>query len=146
MSFMKSYWYIISIISGIIGGVIALIILNNWKISLISGLSVFIIILFNNPKRRYIKAFWIIISLIATLNSYFFKLTSDVLGIDFLIEKKGNGGNVILALVFLAMLCLFLDFLERKRRMKGSLFNIYKNEVKNVSGSDIKINQENNNG
>lgn len=106
-------WIFVSSIGSIIGFLLALLLVRNWKIALIVAIIVFIIIISFNPKRRYIKAFYFVLALFLTLNKFFFELVGHISGIDFKMgtDKMNTATNI--AFIFLAGMTLYLDYKER---------------------------------
>ena len=144
---MKIHWILISLLIGIISGVTVFFTFKTWEIALVVGILSFLIALYLNPKRRYFRAFFMVIALIAGLNKFFFELKGTLFGIDFIVGSKETNGNVTTALIVLAGICLLLDYLERNGKLKGTFldFTINKNVVKNVKGENIHIHQNINN-
>jgi len=140
---MKIHWTIISLLIGIISLIAVQLTFESWLISLPAGLVAFLIVLYFNPKKRYFRAFSFIIALIAGLNKFFFEFKGTLFGVDFKVGSKETSNSVTIALVVLAGLCLVLDYLERKEKLKGTFLDlsINKSIVKNVKGENIHINQ-----
>jgi hypothetical protein len=66
---MKVNWFVSSIFLAIIGGMITYLLVESWKFSLFSGTIVFIILVVNNPIRRYMKAFYV--TILPLLSNFF---------------------------------------------------------------------------
>jgi len=141
---MKNNWIFTAIVSGIIGGFLTLILTGFWELALISAILITIIILLNNPKRRYMKAFWIVLSVFVSLNKLFFDVSGELFGIDFKFKSNTVGTSISIGLLVLALSCLLLDYLQRNEKLKGTIFEININKIKNVSGSNITIHQNTN--
>ena len=69
---MKINWFLISLISALISGLMAFFITNNWTLTLITTIIVFIIVLKSNPNFRYLHAFYIV--LFPLLSDFYFEL------------------------------------------------------------------------
>ena len=140
---MKTNWIITSSISGLIGGIIAYVLTSNWKISCVSAILVLVIVLLNNPARRYMKAFWVVLSMFMILNKFFFEVVGSMSDVHFKFGSNEAGSAVSIALAVLAAICLILDYLERNGKLKGSIFSIKKNQVGDITGDGNSINQTN---
>ncbi len=136
-------WIITALISGIIGGVLTYIITRDTLTSSIASILVFIIIVLNNPKTRYLKAFYIVT----------FPLLSTIY---FIIESKTDNFNIeaglkqldkitVLTLGIIAIVCLILDYLERNDKLKGRGAFISKksNTIGDIKGDNNKVMQNN---
>lgn len=111
-------WNFISVIGGIIGFVLSLLFVDNWKIAVVIAIIVFVIIIFYNPKRRYLKAFYFILSLLITLNKFFFQLIGHISGVDIQIGSDKINTATNITFIGLAGLSLYLDYKERNKRVK----------------------------
>jgi len=108
-------WITISLASSFLSGILTYIFTKSWKISLISSIIVFIIILLNNPKRRFMKAFWATFSLFATLNSFYFNVAGKISNTNFQLANNNISDTLSISLIVLSMFLLYLDYLERKK-------------------------------
>jgi len=133
---MKKNWISTSIISGIIGGFITFVLTGNWKLSLISGIIILIIVQLNNPKRRYIKAFYIV-SFPLLFNIYF-TINSTSENFDIQAGLKELDMFSILVLGSISVVCLILDYLERNNKLGTNIFEINTN-INNGSGNVSQI-------
>ena len=126
-----------------IGGIITWFLTGNWKLSLGSAILVFVIVLMNNPKRRYMKAFWVVLSMILILNKFYFDIAGKISGIDFKVGANKVGNSVTICLIILAVVCLILDYLERNGKLEGTFLSVKKNRVGDINGNGNTINQTN---
>ena len=140
---MKNNWIITSILSGIVGGIFSYLLINNWKLAFISSIIVAIIVLMNNPKRRYMKAFWVVLSMVVILNKYYFEIIGNLSDTHFKIGSNETGDLVSIFLIILAITCLILDFFERNGKLKGTFLSVKKNNVGDIHGDGNTINQTN---
>lgn len=138
---MNYKWLITSAIVGFIGALLAYIIGLNVKQSIVIFVIITIIVLINNPNRRYMKAFWIIFSLIIALNRFSYELVGQIFGIDLNISSGFNSDIISILLILLAGLSLILDYRWRRDNSKDPLKSIT-NRVLIIFGRDINIHQE----
>jgi len=137
---MKNSWVLVSIICGLLSGIFSLIFTKNWKISLIAGVVTAVIILLRNPKRRFIRAFYVILfTLIAKI---WFLLDITTPNFDLKIGLNKLNDTAVIVLGCLAFLCLVLDFFTREK-FKALLLMIKKNKSGNINGDGNQINQNN---
>ncbi len=136
---MKSNWIFTSIIFGIIGGIITYFLTWSWKLAVIIGIIVFVIVLIFNPKTRYMKAFYT--ALFPLLSNIYFTISTktDHFDIEAGIKELDITTTIILGLI--CIICLFLDYLERNGKLQGTLIEINRNVNKKVSGNNINIHQ-----
>ena len=132
---MKNNWTITSIGTGILGGLLSHLIVKDWRVNLLVALIVTIGMLINNPQKRYMRAFWVLLSMFFVLNRFFFKLVGSISDINFEFGSNEIHWIVSIALLILAGSCLRLDYLERNeiKQNLGSFFNIRINSP-DVSG------------
>lgn len=115
----KKNWIYTSIAVFLISFLVSLLLINNWKISLILGIIAGVITQINNPIRRYMKAFWVLLSFLISLNSFTLQLASNFK--TSILKGHGKyeiGKTSIILTVLLALLCillLILDYLERNK-------------------------------
>ncbi|MEM6720056.1 MAG: tetratricopeptide repeat protein [Bacteroidota bacterium] len=142
---MKINWTIISLIVGTISLIAVHLTFRSWKISLPVGLTTFLITLYFNPKTRYFRAFSFVIALIAGLNKFFFQFKGTLFEVDFIVGSNETSNGVTIALIILAGLCLVLDQLEQKQKLKGTLFDFSSKKEINVDikgdGNEVHINK-----
>lgn len=138
---MKRNWIFTAIIAAISTGLISYFFTRSWKVSIASSIIVLILVLLNNPKRRFIKVFWVTLSVILLLNKFSFKVFGEILGVNFDFEGKTIDGNVSIFLIILAITALGLDFFERRSTLRFPLLDTKSNRVGDVSGNNIHINQ-----
>lgn len=137
---MNLKWILISASSGGIAGGLTYLLTGNWKLALLSSILVFVIVLLNNPKRRYLKAFYIVLIPLAC-NTYF---TIDSKTENFNIQAGLKELDIMTTLMLglIALLCLALDYLERSGKLKEALLEINRNSNGNITGNNIHINQK----
>lgn len=140
---MKNSWILTSLISGIAAGILCYVLTRNWPLSILSAVLVGVVVLMNNPKRRYMKAFWAILSMVLILNKFFFAVAGNLLGTQFVAGTDEVGDGVSIALVILAGICLLLDYLERNGKLNSKFFSVQKNRVGDITGNNNSINQTN---
>ena len=136
---MKLNWTITSAISGLIGGLITYGLTQNWKISLIISIVLFIVVIQSNPKRRYMKVFYI--ALFPLISNIYFNINSKTENLDIQAGLKELDPITVAFLGSICLVCLLLDYLERSGKWKGNLISTHKNSNKNISGNNISINQ-----
>ena len=139
---MKGNWIITSLIAGLIGGILTFYFTSNLKISIVASVIIFILVILRNPKRRYMKVFWVILSMLTILNKFFFQVIGNISGIDFKVGSSEVGDAVSIFLVALAGLALVLDYFERNGKLSGTFLEVNKNVKRKVSGTNIHINQQ----
>lgn len=137
---MKINWIFISLLSGIVGGGITYLLTGDEIISLISAIVILVIVLLHNPVTRYLRAFYTVI--FPLLSNFYFTLSEKTENFDFKAGLKEIDITTTIVLGSIAVICLILDYLERNGKLNGTIFSIKKNIVKNVSGTNISINQK----
>lgn len=138
---MQFNWIITSAISGLVGGIIAWFLTGNWTIALVCAIIVFVIVVLNNPNRRYIRAFYIV--LFPLLSNIYFTIQSKTENFDIQAGLKELDMVTTFVLGLIAVSCLFLDYLERNGKLKGTMFSFKKNQVGDIKGHNNQINQTN---
>jgi hypothetical protein len=93
----------------------------------------------NDPARRYMKAFYVV--LFPLLSTIYFKFSIKTENFDLQAGIKELGTAETLSLTFIAIVCLILDWLSRKGKLKGTIFSIKKNTVGDINGNNNQINQ-----
>ena len=131
---MKKNWIMTSLVFGIIGAIICCFLTRNLALSIASGCFLFIIVLWLNPERRFMKVFYLVLSLIVSLNRFFFEIMGEISGIFFKVGSNAATDIVTVSLIILAGICLILDYLERKGKLNGFFFSIKKNKVGDING------------
>ncbi len=134
---MKNNWTIKAIVSAVITWVITYWLTNSTTAATISAMLIFIGLLFINPKTRYIRAFFIVIT--PLLSNFVFSIEIE----NFQAGIKQLDWVTTIALTLIAIVCLLLDYFERNGKWKG-IFICNKNKA-NASGENITINQNINN-
>ncbi len=133
----KIPWIYISLIAAVIAFLVLWLLIGNWKASLLLGILSGVITLLYNPVRRYMKAFWTVLSILITTNSFSLKFVLHF----FSNESVGNIRTQIgttsivysLALVLLCALLLVLDYFERSG---NPIFNLTKMTQSNQDSSN----------
>ncbi len=138
---MQNKWLKVSLLTGVIGALASYFLIAVWQISLTTGLLIFIFVFINNPKKRFLKVFWVLITMFFMLNHFAFKIIGELFGISFNIESNMIGQGASIALIILAIVALALDFFERQGKLTGTIFESNKNSIKDVSGENIHIYQ-----
>jgi hypothetical protein len=115
---LYSQWWFTSLIIGILGGGITWWQSSSWKFGLVVLVVSFLFISFFNPKKRFLRAAWGILS-IATIN--FIPKIVGTLNIpqnDFLngIIEIGNEMNIFIQIVLL-LFSAFLFWLDHKENI-----------------------------
>jgi len=145
---MKLPWIVTSIIVGTISGCVAFYFSSHSKISVAIAVIVGVIAYISNPKKRYMKAFWVVLAVFVTLNKFFFKIVGNLLGIEFEVGSNNLPLLVNIMLLLLAGVLLLLDQLERRGKLKGKLFEINivknKNKIHKSSNNNYTYQQINN--
>lgn len=77
------------------------------------------------------------------MNKFFFKLEGKTDNYYFEIGSNEVGSLVNIVLLILAGIALVLHFLNVNEKLTGTFLEIKRNEVGNVSGNNITINQKN---
>jgi uncharacterized membrane protein YeaQ/YmgE (transglycosylase-associated protein family) len=140
---MTKNWVLVSIILGIISGVIAHLFMQNLKISLIVTALVLGISLWLNPKLFFARVLLFAFSTFISLNKLFFEVTGELFGIDFTVKSDTTSTVTTIILGIIVIICLTFFFLERNGKLKGTFLDFSKNtnSVGDITGSDITINQ-----
>jgi hypothetical protein len=132
-------WYLKSIVTGLLSGVVSMILFPN----LLFGISVFalvtLIMILNNPKRRFMKAFWVVLSVFIGLNKFSLWIAGKIFDVSFIFDTSVLDWTVSIVLLLLAALLLFLDYLERtdKKFNLFGLINISFTKSENVNHTHI---------
>ncbi|WGK69962.1 hypothetical protein P0082_03645 [Candidatus Haliotispira prima] len=143
---MKMNWTRTSAISSVAGGIVTYLITGSWPVSLVCAVALFLIVIWLDPKRRSLRAFWA--ALAPLLSNAYFTIQVKTENFDIQGGLQQLDMTTTLVLGVIALTCLFLDRLERSGKWKGAWFFFYKNSAKNsaknlakASGSNININQ-----
>src|SRR5690606_14939122 len=131
---MKFNWIATSLVAGSITFFIAYLLIRDWKISLISGVIVLILVLLKNPIKRYMNAFYVV--LFPLLSNIFFMFNWKKDGIEINVELNGIATVPNFILGIIAVLCLLLDYLQRNGKLKGTIFTNRNNKVGNIKGDN----------
>lgn len=109
-------WCVKSILVGLIIGFLSLLLIP----SLYFGIPVFIIVslllILNNPKRRFMRVFWIVFSAFITLNKFSLWVAGSVFNFDFYFNSTVIPWIVSITLLLLSALLLVLDYFERNKK------------------------------
>jgi amino acid permease len=113
----KTNWFYVSLTVSIIGFIVTWLQFQNWKISLTLSVLSGLFTLSFNPVRRYMKAFWSVLSLLITMNTFSLKFALNFFNENSIgeLETQLGTSSIILSisLVLLCSLLLVLDFFER---------------------------------
>ncbi len=113
----KIPWIYISLIAAIISFIVLWLLIGSWKASLLLGILSGIITFLYNPVRRYMKAFWSVISILITTNTFSLKFVLNFFRSESFgnIESQIGESSIVysIALVLLCALLLVLDYFER---------------------------------
>lgn len=131
-------------ISGLISGITSYILSKNILISLILSITVMFAISFKKQQSRYMNAFYIVIApLISVFANIYFKLYVKSEHVDFSVGLKQIDTTSTIVLACIATICLLLDFIDRKGKLKGSIFSIKSNKIGDINGNNNQLNQTN---
>jgi hypothetical protein len=113
----KTNWIYVSLIVSIIGFIVTWLLFQNWKLSLTLAVLSGLLTLSFNPVRRYMKAFWSVLSLLITMNTFSLKFALKFFNENSIgdLETQIGTSSIVLSisLVLLCSLLLVLDFFER---------------------------------
>lgn len=133
---MTKNWIFISFSAGIVGGLLSLLLTSSYVFSSIIFFIISGIVLANNPNKRYMTAFWALLSVLLILNKYTIAATGKLFGIDF--NFKMDPANIYISIMIgvLCITCLILDFLEKNDKLgKIKLFSTKKIKIQNKGDS-----------
>lgn len=140
---MKTSWIITSLIAAIVASLLAYVLTGNWKISVISGAFVAVLVYLNNPKKRYMKAFFIV--LFPLLYNFFLMVDSKTEDWDIKFGFNEVNPLTTALLGLIAIVCLVLDFLERNGKLEKLPFSSKTNKKINKPGvSSTMVDQSKN--
>jgi len=124
-------WIKKSILRGIIVGLISFLLFPNYWFSIFVFMIVTIIMILNNPKRRFMRAFWVVFSGFIGLNKFSLWIAGKIFDVNFLFNTSTLDWTVSIVLLLLAAFLLYLDYLERtdKRFDFWGLININSTKV-----------------
>lgn len=113
----KIPWIYISFIAAILAFVMLRLLIGSWQVSLILGVLSGLITLTHNPVRRYMKAFWSVLSVLITTNSFSLKFVLHYFNKEAIgnVETQIGTTSIVysISLVLLCSLLLILDYFER---------------------------------
>ena len=143
----KTNWIYISLIVSIIGFIVTWLLFENWKLSLSLALISGLLSLSFNPVRRYMKAFWSVLSLLITINTFSLKFAftffNENTNGDFETQIGTSSTVLSVSLVILCTLLLILDFFERNGFLGSRKVHMYQkgggNSKNYQSKGDINI-------
>jgi tetratricopeptide (TPR) repeat protein len=138
---MKKNWIYVSLAASIVAILLTLFFTRNLIAVLLVGIFTFVIIVLANPIRRFMKAFWVLLSLIISLNKVTFKIFLSFNNGELEIAHPETASFVTVALIVLATVCLLLDYLERSHKLSQILFNRRTNKIGKISGNNNTITQ-----
>jgi hypothetical protein len=141
---MRNSWLLIALFSGVLTGLITFFLTDSWKLSWLAGMLITIPVMINNPNRRFLKAFWVMIFMIVVVNKYFLKLIGEFSGISFKFESELMGNLVITLLVLLSCTSLLLDYVEKSGKGISFFVSVNKNDLKKFTNSGDNIQQQGN--
>ncbi len=132
----KIPWIYISLIATGIAFLVMWILIGNWKVALLLGILSGVITLIYNPVRRYMKAFWSILSILVTTNTFSLKFVLYF----FSQESAGNvetqvGTTSVVYSISLLLLCALLLVLDYFERNDKPIFNWTKMKQKGQNSS-----------
>lgn len=138
---MKINWIVTSVIAATVAGMITWFLTGNWKVALVSSVIVFVVVMTNNPKTRYMKAFYVV--LFPLLCNIYFTIQSKTENFDIQAGLRELDIASTVGLFILGAICLFLDYLERNGKLNGTILSVKKNKVGDINGDGNTINQTN---
>lgn len=138
---MKINWIVTSLIAATIAGMITWFLTGNWKVALVGSAIVFVIVMINNPKTRYMKAFYAV--LFPILCNVYFTIQSKTENFDIEAGLRELDKTTTIALAIIAAICLLLDYLERSGKLNGTILSVKKNTIGDINGDGNMINQTN---
>lgn len=128
-------WIYTSLIVLIIGFLVSWILIGDWKIGLIIGVTSGLITLAYNPTTRYMRAFWSVLSLLITMNSFSLKFVVEIFNKYLhgnINAEIGNSSTALsIMLVLLCALLLVLDFFQRNSIQKSQKVKMTQNGGQN---------------
>lgn len=131
-------WYIKSIIAGLIIGLLSLIPFANVKFGILVFVIVTVFLIINNPKRRYMRAFWMVFSAFVTLNKFSLWVAGSIFEIDFRFESSVLDWTVSIFLILLSAILLILDYIERSDK-KFNFWGLININSKYIKGNYTNI-------
>jgi len=138
---MKINWIVTSVIAAVIAGLITWLLTDSWKVALVSSVIVFVVVMINNPKTRYMKAFYVV--LFPLLCNIYFTIHSKTENFDIEAGLRELDIASIIILGIIAGICLLLDYLERNGKLNGTILSVKKNNAGDINGDGNTINQTN---
>lgn len=105
-------WMIISVIAGVVAGLISYFVLYNWIISLIVFCVVSAVVLYFNPNRLFLRAFYSFLALtIGSSSLIYFDVSGELFGVSFHVKSDTQNPSILFGIC--GMISLVLFFLER---------------------------------
>lgn len=114
-------WWFVSICVGFFGFLVSSFLIENWKWGLLIGFFAGVITFLKNPKTRFMRAFWAVLSLLISINYFSINLILDYV-------HRGEQDNlkakltisepsviISILLVILLIVLAVLDYMERKK-------------------------------
>ena len=114
-------WYVKSVLTGVVTGLLSMLHFPNYYFGIVVFVVVTIIMILSNPKRRFMKAFWVLLSAFIGLNKFSLLLAGKIFEVNFIFDSTALDWMVSIVLLLLAAILLFLDYFERTER-KFNLF------------------------
>ncbi len=140
MNLRKTNWIYTSLIASVIAFFLSLVLVKNWKLSIIICVITFLITLTFNPVRRYMKICLTCLSLLVTTNIFSLNFAIKFLHKNSLGElntQLGTQSIVLTIALFLGF--VFFGFLDFHERNNLKLFDFFKSKKKEgYSVSNIK--------
>ena len=138
---MKTNWILTASGAGVLAGIVTYLLTGSWQLALIGGGIALVLVLLNNPVRRYINAFYVV--MLPLLSNFYFKfnLKKEDVALEAGIDELATVPNIILGLM--ALTCLALDYLERNGKLEWTFLSVKKNRVGDINGNNNQINQTN---
>lgn len=130
-----SNWYVKSFLTGVISGLFSLLLYQSYHFGLFTFVLVTVLMVINNPKRRFMKAFWVVLSIFLALNKFSLWIAGAVFNVNFVFNSSILHWSVSIGLLILAAILLVLDYLERSNR-KFSLFGFINITTNKINGNN----------
>lgn len=114
-------WWLASLIVGLVAFLISIILIGKWKIALALGIIASVLTIFRNPKTRFMRAFWAVLSLLISVNYFSINLIlnylhkSDNSDLDVQLSIKEPSVILSILLILLLIILAILDYHERKK-------------------------------
>ncbi|MEM6719262.1 MAG: LPO_1073/Vpar_1526 family protein [Bacteroidota bacterium] len=132
----KIPWIYISLLSTVIAFFVLWLLIGNVKASLLLSILTGAITLFYNPVTRYMRAFWSVLSILVTTNTFSLKIALYFFNQESIgnIETNIGTSSVVLTIVLL-LLCALLLVLDHFERNDKPIFSWSKMNLKGLNNS-----------